>query len=228
MRSGPAPEVGALMGRKPTVRIGDVFDRLTVIDFSYSDGKKRYYKCRCFCGKQIVVKGTSLKLTKYSTRSCGCAAKDTNRVRLDEAIKNSDRAEVLFRHGYSAMLHRHKKRWTSQAIAFVEYKEMASKPCVYCAHPGSNTIKDRDGRGGFITDAVIKHNGIDRINSEYGYTIDNTQPVCGFCNTAKLDKSEIYFFQWVKRVYEHLGLNHLDKSESMEYSGPNSNKKHRT
>ena len=50
---------------------GQIFGRLTVIDFAYtSKGRKAYWNCLCECGKRTVVSGD--KLRSGRTKSCGC------------------------------------------------------------------------------------------------------------------------------------------------------------
>ena len=59
---------------------GEVFGRLTVIEYSYSTKRKdgsageRVMKCKCKCGKETEVRTSNL----YSgcTRSCGCLQSD--------------------------------------------------------------------------------------------------------------------------------------------------------
>ena len=53
--------------------IGQRFDRLTVISFSYkSNGSHYYYNCKCDCSNETVVNLSNLK--SKQTRSCGCLA----------------------------------------------------------------------------------------------------------------------------------------------------------
>lgn len=59
-----------------SVKIGDVFDRLTVI----KETDKRYFRqklwlCKCSCGNEILT--TSIKLKKGMKRSCNCLINDT-------------------------------------------------------------------------------------------------------------------------------------------------------
>lgn len=49
----------------------------------------------------------------------------------------------------------------------------------------------------------LKINGIDRVDSNIGYTKDNSVPCCKYCNFAKHTMSEDDFYVWVKRVYEY-------------------------
>lgn len=46
------------------------YGSLTVIEFGYSKGKKRYWRCICDCGKETYVHTNSLK--SGNTTSCGC------------------------------------------------------------------------------------------------------------------------------------------------------------
>ena len=52
---------------------GFKFERLSVIDISYSNNQGRHWKCICECGKYVIVR-TSQLLNK-NTKSCGCYRK---------------------------------------------------------------------------------------------------------------------------------------------------------
>lgn len=45
--------------------------------------------------------------------------------------------------------------------------------------------------------------GIDRKDSSLGYTEENCQPCCSYCNTMKWDKDEEEFLRHVLQVYRH-------------------------
>ena len=55
-----------------------------------------------------------------------------------------------------------------------------------------------------LSDEVLLINGIDRVDPDYGYTFDNVAPCCSKCNFAKHSMQEIEFFEWVRKVYEHI------------------------
>ena len=46
--------------------------------------------------------------------------------------------------------------------------------------------------------------GIDRVNSDIGYHIENCVPCCFTCNSAKNDLTLEEFKEWVKRIYTNL------------------------
>jgi hypothetical protein len=55
--------------------INQVFNRLTVVEFSYKDNKNIFWKCKCICGKENVIVSSS-NLLNGNTQSCGCLAKE--------------------------------------------------------------------------------------------------------------------------------------------------------
>lgn len=50
--------------------IGKKFGRLTVISFYKKEGKKKFYVCKCECGKEKIVNYDYLVCG--TTKSCGC------------------------------------------------------------------------------------------------------------------------------------------------------------
>jgi hypothetical protein len=47
------------------------------------------------------------------------------------------------------------------------------------------------------------YNGIDRVNNNFGYLIDNCVTCCTNCNVAKMARTQEEFNSWNQRVYEH-------------------------
>ena len=50
--------------------IGNRYGKLLVIDFAYTQKGLAYWKCRCDCGKECIVRGNSLRQNRI--KSCGC------------------------------------------------------------------------------------------------------------------------------------------------------------
>lgn len=81
------PQVIDLTGRK--------YGRLTVLGFDHKNSKRVYFwKCRCECGKDVVIAGYNLK--SGNTKSCGCLG-ETNRQRLESEFTKAHKT-----HGLSA------------------------------------------------------------------------------------------------------------------------------
>lgn len=64
---------------KPRVQIGEVFTRWTVIADVSIPGERRRYLCRCECGKERDVDGSSLRIG--ASHSCGCLTAEAVIVR---------------------------------------------------------------------------------------------------------------------------------------------------
>lgn len=63
-----------------SVKIGDVFGRLTIISESYIVNKRRVVDCVCSCGNSRTVRVDGLKAK--STNSCGCYRLDKLREKI--------------------------------------------------------------------------------------------------------------------------------------------------
>lgn len=53
---------------------GETFGRLFVLGFSHTHQGNSYFKCRCSCGTEKVIKSSKLKAG--TTKSCGCLTRD--------------------------------------------------------------------------------------------------------------------------------------------------------
>ena len=75
--------------------------------------------------------------------------------------------------------------------------------CHYCGEPPTENLSDQTYTYG---QGVFKRNGIDRKDNTLGYTVANTVPCCGVCNTAKMAVSEKDFYKWIYKVHHNLEL----------------------
>lgn len=63
------------MAGKMKDRIGQRNGKLTVIEFYKKENNNIFWKCKCDCGKEIIVKSKLLK--ERGVKSCGCLYKET-------------------------------------------------------------------------------------------------------------------------------------------------------
>lgn len=69
--------------------VGQRYGRLVVIEFSHCRNKKRFWKCRCDCGNEVVV--SRMQLRNGDTKSCGCLHKE----------RSSENGKKNKKHGWS-------------------------------------------------------------------------------------------------------------------------------
>ena len=76
-----------------------------------------------------------------------------------------------------------------------QFEEIVTSHCSYC--------------DSFNEEGVI---GVDRINSNKGYTLDNVTPCCATCNIMKNDLAKEEFFAKVAKIYKHSIENNKDEN----------------
>ena len=174
---------------------GQTFGRLEVLEFVESrqvgKNKKRFYKCKCSCGNEVVTSREGL--VSGNTNSCGCLAKEMTLER--NKTKRLPDNQSLWNLGYKAHLKDAKIRGYESELSPEDYREITSQDCYYCGKPPqSKTHPNLYGE--------IFRNGVDRIDSSKGYTKDNVRPCCSTCNYMKLDMTEQEFFEHINRIGE--------------------------
>jgi len=184
--------------RKRLELIGQKFGRLTVIKFSHIDKSGHtYWKCKCDCGNETIVQGSSLK--NGNTKSCGCLyAESTVKNRVAGAAKYRLPEGVAAR---NHILHNHKKnakrRNIEQTLTDEQILELHKGNCYYCGALPSNINSPKHGNGSYI------YNGIDRIDNNKGYALANVVSCCKTCNYAKKDMSMEEFTVWLNRLINY-------------------------
>lgn len=173
----------------PETYIGKKYNMITVIDIAgvreLGKGIHTYkctlFKCQCDCGKIIVKTSVSLK----NNISCGCHFYNEKRLSYGESSLN--RAYRQYR--------RHAKdKNRNIELTKEEFRDISQKDCYYCGSSPSNISKDHRSYGEFI------YNGIDRVDNNLGYTLDNCVPCCIICNKAKSGMSQYKFLNWIKKL----------------------------
>lgn len=172
---------------------GKKFGKLLVImkisDVRY---KQDHYLCRCDCGNEKTIRGYSLI---YGTAvSCGCYAKELASVYKIPTLEKS------LRNAHKIYIRNAKIRNLIFELTFEQFTNLIMSNCSYCGTEPSRDFSRRDEKEGLLS-------GIDRIDSDGGYTLENCTPCCTMCNRAKSVYKLDLFIDWIKRVYNHLNLN---------------------
>ena len=165
---------------------GTRFSRLTIVEYLGPDERHRkWFLCKCDCGGE--VKTHSGSLLRKNTQSCGCLSRDVkSQTRLPE-----DWGVV---HQILLQYKRHARdRDLSFELTKEEFRSLIDSPCHYCGDTGTNIKKTKDHDG-------YAHNGVDRVDSNFGYSTDNAVPCCKICNFAKRDLTFDGFMKWINRI----------------------------
>lgn len=171
---------------------GERFGMLTVLDFSHtrkkpSGGNVYYWNVVCDCGTKKSVDHRALG---NPTISCGCYRKNNNRL-----IRRILPGMNGFNTKYSDYKSRANKHNRVFEFTKEQFREIIEKPCHYCGTDRSTCRLPNEENGKYWS------NGIDRINSDEGYTLSNCVPCCYICNTMKSTLSEREFKDHVEKIY---------------------------
>lgn len=161
--------------------------------------------CKCDCGEEkILLTGN---LLSGSTTSCGCNKKNTQSKRAVARHSHKDSNYRAIRRLYSQYKRGAKHRKFSFEISLEEFDILIKKRCFYCDSDLSNYNGSRYNTNQIgIREWLIAYNGIDRIDNNKGYILENCITACADCNRAKWAHEQDKFFNWIKKVYEHQEL----------------------
>lgn len=179
------------MSKKATDLIGYSSRFLIVISPSHTDSNyRKYWNCKCICGSQCVIRGDII--IANTNANCGCKTSELQSRAGIEPNKQSNIARIF---------RQYKKRGLQSGKGFSLTKEqfikLISGNCAYCNAPPTNCCKIKTK----LQTVELQYNGIDRIDSSLGYSIDNCVSCCIRCNVAKNDMTIEEFLRWIESVY---------------------------
>lgn len=176
--------------KAPCPKADSLIEGCTFIEEVYKIGKKAkilYWRLKCKCGNIFETTKSNFIFNKFY--HCGCKAS----VSYGKAAKNKI---------YSKYKKRAKDGKFKFNISKGVFFELTESKCYYCDSPPKNVAKNNWGQKGKYI-----YNGLDRVDSFRGYTIDNVVPCCFDCNRAKNNLSSGNFFQLVGKIYKK----HMEK-----------------
>ena len=106
-----------------------------------------------------------------------------------------------------------KKRNHQFNLTIDQFKDLIFQSCYYCnSMPQISSNKQLITRGN-INEPPLYYNGIDRIDSNLGYEINNCIPCCGTCNYMKNTMTPKDFLKKIEIIY----LNFLQNQEKRTF-----------
>lgn len=185
---------------------GKRFGRLTVIErkdkVNNKTGKNSIaWICKCDCGNESWVRGGALK-SKNPITSCGCRQKEGLKARIKK-----DRISYLKSNVYKDYKNNARKRNLSFDLTLEEFNEIINKPCYYCGASNSNQKKDmiwKENKVYAVSDSILEYNGIDRVDSTLGYSLQNCVPCCCICNKMKNNYPLDIFVSHINKISDYM------------------------
>lgn len=200
LRSGNTQSCGCLRRELASTQhlvdeVGHRFGKLIVVCRAGNDYPVRW-RCRCDCGNETIVRAEALR--SGNTRSCGC---------LHELPFGVSALRSL----YKSYIHGAQQRDLAFALTIDDFRELTGRECHYCGvRPSLEFANGRREDGSPRGNGGYTYNGLDRVDTSMGYTLDNVVPCCFQCNTAKFTSTLQEFAYRTKRIYEHWAIHHIE------------------
>ena len=127
-------------------------------------------------------------------------------------IRNKTRNKISTRpQGYSGMLRvfnsykrNAKKRNLSFEINLNDFKRITTSNCYFCGIAPNTKSSLEHCKVITAKHSEYIYNGIDRLNNDKGYTLENSVPCCVECNRAKRNYTLSQFENWIIRISTYL------------------------
>jgi hypothetical protein len=124
--------------------------------------------------------------------------------RYDNKLKNGGIQKGLKNYLFNNCTRGAKMRNHEFNLTYSEFESIIFKDCYYCGiEPQKATNKIIIVRGN-TNEPPIYYNGIDRIDSNIGYTMDNCVPCCSICNYMKHTLDTESFLKKIESIYKKL------------------------
>ena len=173
-------------------------------ELKISGVSRMFLLCRCdVCGSEFSTRKDHVLRSKQPIKSCGCLIRQkTGRIAYNAKPEGMAAAKNVY-NSYRGKCIKHKILFE---ISFDDFIILTKQNCFYCgSEPNqmySGTFKNGIRAGKKKVNGNFTYNGIDRIDPERGYVTGNMRACCRFCNTAKLNRSEQEFENWIKKLIE--------------------------
>jgi predicted RNA-binding Zn-ribbon protein involved in translation (DUF1610 family) len=177
----------------------DVYHSLTVIEEPFLTKKLKFNhfnaKVKCNCGKEFIARCTNLR-TGRTVACSDCSFK----ARSERAVQVSQYQQMFKR----LVLDRCRKHTIEISITVDDYSRLISQNCFYCNDEPRKT--NRFSNRKYVNTETVFANGVDRIDSSKGYTLENCITCCTSCNYAKHKLTQSEFFDKIVKIYKNLNL----------------------
>ncbi len=182
--------------------IGKKINKLTILrivkrdvnpEIPESRKRRNLYECECDCGNITII--WPAKLLKGKTKSCGCYTIE-NFIKRNKSKKLHDGESAK-----RSLIRSYKSNARNKGYTFNltddECTFLFKQNCHYCNAVPRLRKRHSSQSSGYLA------NGIDRMDNNIGYEIDNVITCCSECNYKKGAQSFTDFTNWINRLVQN-------------------------
>lgn len=157
-------------------------NKLEILEFVKTKNNRSIWLCKCDCGTFKELPAYRVK--NGIIKSCGC-------------IRNDKKPKSFTNRMYSIYKRSAKKRKHDFLLDIGDFKTLVKGDCYYCGFSPSKLSYSY-----LVSNYSEDINGIDRLDSSFGYSVDNCVSCCKSCNRMKMDMRHDDFIEHIKKISE--------------------------
>ena len=177
------------------IKIGQTINNYFIESYAGIIERRKSFNCICKCGKKEIITGTKLRTnSKKQCKDCSFKQRELNKKQVSQL-------QQMYNH---RIICRCRTSNIENKLSIEEFEILINKNCFYCGIKPQLTSKFK--RNKYINTEDFKMNGIDRIDSNLGYSKENCVTCCLPCNIMKMDMSLINFKKRIMKIYKNLKM----------------------
>ena len=171
----------------PEYAIGEVVNGFEITGPVQKRNNKKYYPVRCVTCNTIYLKfGSHLNTGRHGCQRCYFNGRKHSKETLG--------ARQVMRTYKS-----HAKEASREfSLSLQDVINLIESPCTYCGAEDSNKLTSV-----YRLNEDFEYNGIDRVDSSQGYSVDNTVSCCWDCNRMKGKMGSKEFLRHVYKILSY-------------------------
>lgn len=170
--------------------VGFKTDVYEILEFVEERGTSRYYRVKCLkCGTESVK---SLKTIIATKCECDACKSGNHKIPTLDAPFNCVKSSYM--RGAA-------DRSLEWSLTDSEFGNLIFGDCFYCNSKPKEYSSDYKYNK---TNEKFLRNGIDRLDSSKGYTVNNCVTCCDICNRMKMNMNKDDFIEHIKKIYVNL------------------------
>ena len=177
--------------------LGKKFGRLAVLEQCKNTDSYTRWRCKCDCGKEVILNGSSLTRRTEPTRSCGCLNTEKTKLRRGNKSSTWRGCGDISKTMYWRIIENARRRRLEFSVD-IDYLDNLFK-----LQKSKCSISGLDLQVSFVNLESEITASLDRIDSSKGYIKGNVQWVHKDINRMKWEFSENKFFSLCKLITEY-------------------------
>lgn len=180
-------------------RIGNIYGIYEILSYEGSkilkSGETLYYKVRCIkCGNISIKTWNTIQKGRFGCENCYHLRKNEYQPPTLTSTKNS--VKSFYKNGA-------KRRNLEWNLSDEDFSNLIFDKCFYCGAEPKEYNSDKFANH---TNLPFKRNGIDRIDTSKGYSMENCVTCCETCNRMKLNYSQSDFINHIYKIKNYWDL----------------------